>query len=60
MTVNEPIDKGTILSVRVANAAAIIFWVQIEVKNCRKADGDWLLGCQFVESPPSTVLWSFG
>src|ERR1700730_8375570 len=36
MTIDGPIEVGAILSVRVANATALIPWVQVEVKNCRQ------------------------
>ena len=58
--VDAAVEVGTILSIRPAHAPPIVPWTQVEVKHQRRADGGWILGCQFVQPPPSTVLWMFG
>lgn len=60
MMVEEPVEVGTILSVRAVNAPASVPWVQIEVRNCRKGAEAWEIGCQFVRTPPWSVLLLFG
>ena len=60
VSVPEAVESGTVLCVRTANAPESVPWIQIEVKNCRPADGNWELGCQFVRTPPWSVLLLFG
>lgn len=60
VVVDNPVDVGTILSIRTASAPASVPWVQIEVRNCRKTNESWELGCQFVRTPPWSVLLLFG
>jgi hypothetical protein len=60
LALHEAVGVGSILSIRPANAASVIPWVQIEVRSCRKTNIGWEAGCQFVRTPPSSVLWSFG
>jgi len=60
LSVSEPVVEGTILSVRTSNAPETIPWVQLEVKNCRAVGGEYELGCQFVRTPPWSVLLLFG
>ena len=58
--VDEAAAVGMILSIRPAHAPPMVPWTQVEVKHQRRADGGWVLGCQFVQPPPSTFLWMFG
>jgi hypothetical protein len=60
LSVSEPVVEGTILSVRTSNAPETIPWVQLEVKNCRLVGREYELGCQFVRTPPWSVLLLFG
>lgn len=60
LSVSQQVQPGTVLSVRVAHAATIIPWVQLEVRTCTRADVGWELGCQYVKVPPSSVQWLFG
>lgn len=60
LSVSEAVVEGTILSVRTSNAPETIPWVQLEVKNCRAVGGEYELGCQFVRTPPWSVLLLFG
>jgi PilZ domain-containing protein len=54
------IEEGTVLSVRTANAPETAPWVQVEVKNCRKAGKEYEIGCQWLRTPPWSVLLLFG
>jgi hypothetical protein len=54
------VEEGTILSVRTANAPQTAPWVQVEVKNCRRNGRDFELGCQWLRTPPWSVLLLFG
>jgi len=58
--VDEAVAVGAVLSIRPAHAPPMVPWTQVEVKHQRRADGGWVLRCQFVQPPPSTVLWMFG
>jgi hypothetical protein len=60
ITTEQIIPAGTILSVRSSNASTGIPWVQVEVKNCRFVGKEYELGCQFVKTPPWSVLLMFG
>jgi hypothetical protein len=57
---DKAVEVGTILSVRAANAPSTVPWVQVEVKNSRGTGNQWELGCQFVKTPPWSVLLLFG
>ncbi len=60
LSVPDQITTGTILSVRTTNAPESIPWVQVEVKSCRPTGGEFELGCQFVKTPPWSVMLLFG
>jgi hypothetical protein len=60
ITTETIVPAGTILSVRSSNASTGIPWVQVEVKNCRFVGKEYELGCQFVKTPPWSVLLMFG
>jgi hypothetical protein len=57
---DEPLTEGNVLSVRAANVSAMVPWVQVKVKNSRKLGAGWGVGCEFLRTPPSSVLWLFG
>jgi hypothetical protein len=54
------IPKGTILEVLPANAPAITPWVEVEVRSCRGTPDGWEVGCEFVRTPPWSLLLMFG
>jgi hypothetical protein len=60
ITVPRPVAPGTILSVRTTNAPTTCPWVQVEVRSCREVQREFELGCQFVRTPPWSVLLLFG
>lgn len=60
LIVHNQVPVGTILSVRPAQSTTIFPWVQIEVRSCRQEGDSWVLGCQFVKVPHSSLLWHFG
>jgi hypothetical protein len=53
-------EVGTILSLRPTNAPSVAPWVQVEVKSCRQQEDTWDVGCQFLRTPPYSVLLLFG
>ena len=60
LSVSQEVQTGTVLSVRTTNAPESIQWVQVEVKTCRPSGGDFELNCQFVKTPPWSVMLLFG
>jgi PilZ domain len=55
----QPVPEGTFLNVRVAVAPDSVAWTPIQLKSCTPATGRWILGCQFVETPPRETLLMF-
>jgi PilZ domain len=60
LSIKQSVPVGTVLGVRAAEAADDLPWVQVRVKRCREHDDSWILGCQFVEDLPWSVLLLFG
>lgn len=60
LLVREPIEPGTILTVRAKDAPSEIPWVRMDVRSCRGDGGEWELGCRFQRTPPWNVLLLFG
>jgi hypothetical protein len=56
----EPLKEGTVINIRPANTASITPWTQVEIRTCTQEEGQWKLGCQFVRTPPYSVLLMFG
>jgi hypothetical protein len=60
LSLDRPLEKGALLSLRVADAPPTTPWVRIEVRNCQPAGTFWEVGCQFYQTPISDVLQLFG
>jgi PilZ domain len=60
LSVNRAVPVGTVLGVRASEAADELPWVQVRVRRCRQHEDQWILGCQFVETLPWSVLLLFG
>jgi PilZ domain len=60
LSVDEPIEEGTLLRVRRAAAPTDVPWVDIQVKSVRIKESTWELGCQFTRSLTWDVLMQFG
>jgi hypothetical protein len=60
LLVYRAMEPGSILSVRTAEAPQTTPWVQVEIKNCRHNTNHWVIGCQYVRTPPWGVLLLFG
>jgi hypothetical protein len=52
--------RGTQLTVRPRNADEKTPALKVRVRSCRQKGDQWLLGCQFVHSPPANMLLLFG
>jgi hypothetical protein len=57
LAVPREVPVGSTLSVRVNQDLP---WVQVEVRRSERQEDYWELGCQFVRTPPWSVLLSFG
>jgi hypothetical protein len=55
-----PQPTGALLLIRPASATALVPWTQVEVRGCRREGDRWQLGCQFVRTPPYSILLLFG
>ena len=55
-----PVGVGTQLNVRPRDSSAVVPWTVVEVKSCRQEADGWEIGCQFVRTPPWSVLLLFG
>jgi hypothetical protein len=60
LAVDRSLPKNVILSVRATNAPENVAWAQVEVKNSVPHGTNWELGCEFVRTPPWSVLLLFG
>jgi hypothetical protein len=60
IVVHRPFTRGTSLTVRPRDAHEKTPSVQVEVRNCRHKGKQWLLGCDFLHTPPANVLMLLG
>ncbi|MBI3412100.1 MAG: hypothetical protein HY040_27530 [Planctomycetes bacterium] len=60
LMVNDEVKIGTVLSILPVKAPEMTHWVDIEVKSCRPTSEGWEIGCQFVKTPPFSILLMFG
>jgi hypothetical protein len=58
VVLDESVDPGTFLRIRPTEAPTDIPWAEVEVRHCRSAGKNWIIGCKFVgEVPWATKLW---
>jgi hypothetical protein len=55
-----PLPVGAAFNIRPHGAGTIVPWTEVEVKSCRQNADGWEIGCQFVRTPPWSVLLLFG
>jgi hypothetical protein len=60
LSVDQPLEEGTMLRVRRPNASSDVPWVEIQVKSVRIKETTWEIGCQFTRSLTFDVLMQFG
>jgi hypothetical protein len=51
---------GEILTLRPVDAPPGTPWVEVKVRACRQEGDSWLLGCQYVRVPPTSLRLLFG
>jgi hypothetical protein len=57
---DRPLEPDTIMTVRTVEAPAHVPWVRVRVRHRHPSGKQWLVGCQFDETVPWTVLVWFG
>src|SRR5205823_2262823 len=56
--VDDAYAPGGRLTVRAIHAPTGVGWIEIEVKNCRAAGQNHVIGCSYSETPPwNAVVW---
>ena len=50
---------GSVVKVRASNAGLAIPWTTVRVKHCRREYHQWIVGCQFTEPLPASILELF-
>jgi len=56
--VDDNYEPGAMLKVRAILAPKDVAWIDIEVKNCNPAGRNWVIGCEYPETPPwKAVVW---
>jgi hypothetical protein len=60
VTLEQPVKEGEVWHVRPRNAATTIPWTPVEVRSCKPEEGNWEVGCRFVQTPQFNVMLLFG
>jgi hypothetical protein len=60
LALSDEVAAGTVLSLRPRQAPPGTPWVRAEVRTCKKAQDQFEVGCQFVRTPPWSILLLFG
>jgi hypothetical protein len=58
--VDDAYDQGDILTVRAAQAPPDVSGVDVEVRSCREAGRNWVIGCKYTETPAWNAVAWFG
>ncbi len=60
LLIDNPVPPGSVWQVRPRTAPESIPWTPIEVRTCRPEQGEWEVGCRFVQTPPWNIMLLFG
>jgi hypothetical protein len=60
LSIDQPVEEGTILRVRRPGSTKDVPWVEVEVKSVRIKETTWEIGCQFTRSLTFDALMQFG
>jgi hypothetical protein len=60
MVLNRELPTGHEFAVRAENSPDELPWIKLRVRHCRASGKRWLVGCQFVDQLPWSVLLLFG
>jgi hypothetical protein len=55
----QPLEEGSVVSVRPAKEAFDDTWYEVEVKYCRATDTGWEMGCEFLSRASSNTMLKF-
>ncbi len=57
------LNDGVVLVIRPVDCSPMVPWVEVEVRSCKphtNHPGEFEVGCEFVKSPPYSILLLFG
>ena len=58
LLVDDSYEAGTVIKLRAVLAPKDVDWIDVEIKNCRRAGRNWVIGCQFPDPPPwKAIAW---
>jgi hypothetical protein len=63
LAVFSEVEVGTVMSIKPVHADAMVPWVDVEVRSCRRSveiPDQFEVGCQYVKSPPYSIQLLFG
>jgi hypothetical protein len=60
LLLDDDLPVGTFVSLRPSRSNEDVPWIRVEVRNSQKTSAGWELGCQFVRTPASSILWQLG
>jgi hypothetical protein len=60
LAVGEPAKANSVLQVRSKLYPDCTPWVPVSVRTCQPLEDCWLVGCEFMDPPPWSVLLTFG
>jgi hypothetical protein len=60
LALRQPVEVGKLLAVRAPHFPDDLASVRIRVRHCQQRGESWLLGCQFVDELPWSILLMFG
>jgi hypothetical protein len=60
LTLEQPVKEGEVWHVRPRNASASTPWTAVEVRTCKAEEGNWEVGCRFLQTPQWNVMLLFG
>jgi hypothetical protein len=56
---HDPIAVGSLVTLRPVSADDMVPWIDVVVKSCRDTEEFFELGCQFIKTPPYSILLLF-
>jgi hypothetical protein len=60
LTLDQPVKQGEVWHVRPRKAPDSVPWTSVEVRSCKPDEGNWEVGCRFLQTPQWNVMLLFG
>ena len=60
LVIEQPLSAGAVWHVKPRNGSPTTPWTAVEVRSCRAENGNWEIGCRFVQTPQWNVMLLFG